>query len=78
MANKTVRVKMLRHVQGENAEKNGEKEILTKDSVIDVSETFGAELVMGKAAEYADEEAKVLKAPLHPKGSEQPAAPPAS
>lgn len=78
MANKTVRVKMLRHVQGEATDsQTNEKEILTKGSVVEISEVFGAELVMGKAAEYVDEDAKLVKAPLHPKGSE-PAAQAAS
>lgn len=57
MAQKNVtRVRMLRHVQGEkkNAD-TGELETLARDSVVDVSDQFAAELVSSQAAEVVDE-----------------------
>lgn len=70
MATNTARVSMLRHVQGERTEENGEKEILTKGSVVDVSEVFAAELVHSKAADYAADDAKPVRKPLHPEAEQ--------
>ena len=62
---KTARVRMLRHVLGERKNPDtGELDTLTKNSVVDVSEGFAAELVGSKSAEYVEDKTKLATAEL--------------
>lgn len=62
---KNARVRMLRHVLGEKKDpETGEPETLTKDSVVDVSEGFAAELVGSKSAEYVEDKTKLSSADI--------------
>jgi hypothetical protein len=68
MADKTKRVRILRTVQGETSEPD---DVLVKGSVVDIKESFAAELFGSQAAESAEGEKKV-DVPLHePEGKKK-------